>query len=76
MDRNIPRVLTGYEKGKGFLFIITRITWNCIIIMSEFELRRGCYSCRVEKTGALTKPSWANQTHDLRSPIRTPHDSP
>lgn len=35
MDRNIPRVLTGYEKGKGFLFIITRITWNCIIIMSS-----------------------------------------
>lgn len=55
-QKKTPKVLTGYEKEKGFPFIITSITWN--YIMSEFEPRKGWYLCGM-KTGALTKTSYA-----------------
>lgn len=38
----------------------------------EFEPRRGCYFRGMEKTDVLTKPSWANQRHNLRIPCDSP----
>lgn len=56
-QKKTPKVLIGYEKGNSFPLIITSITWNCIIITSEFEPRKGWYPCGM-KTGTLSKTSW------------------